>query len=302
MDLSPKGAAFIRTHEGFVDHAYEDAIGVLTLGIGFTWGSDGFREWWDRNRPGQAFGPGATMTREEADKALIFVCAMEYGAAVNRFLGREVRQHIFDGMVSPVFNLGPGALEWRWAKAVKEGELEEAAQRLRQTGTTAKGKLLTGLVRRRREEAELLLNGDYSIGDATQETDPMSDGILRRGERGNAVAELQRKLVERKHYTGRIDGIFGYGTEAAVTEFQRANRLTVDGVAGPETLKALGYKPASSPARPEKPPASVPTPGNTLPPRVDEPAGQPARVGIVGLIVLGLIIVAAVAAYLYLGG
>jgi peptidoglycan hydrolase-like protein with peptidoglycan-binding domain len=39
---------------------------------------------------------------------------------------------------------------------------------------------------------------------------------------------------------GAIDGIFGLQTERAVRQFQRANNLSVDGVAGRETLTALG--------------------------------------------------------------
>lgn len=113
MNLSERGAAFVRRHEGFVDHYYLDPAAVPTIGVGFTWRSESFREWWGRNRPGQKFGPGATMTREEADKALVFMFAAEYGKAVNSFLGKTVKQHIFDGMCSPVFNLGPGSLKWK---------------------------------------------------------------------------------------------------------------------------------------------------------------------------------------------
>lgn len=237
MNLSPAGAAFLRGLEGFVDHWYPDAVGVGTIGIGFTWASAGFREWWDRNRPGEKFGPGSRMTREQADKALIFICAMEYGAAVHRFLNRAVPQHVFDGAVSPVFNLGPGSLQWKWAAALKARDYAEAAELLRTTGTTAKGKKLKGLVTRRNEEAELIKNGDYTLGNAA--SDPLADGMLVRGERGKPVADLQTRLKSRGLYAGAVDGIFGYGTEAAVLEFQRAAGLVADGYAGPRTLAAL---------------------------------------------------------------
>ncbi|MBW3609033.1 MAG: transglycosylase family protein [Actinobacteria bacterium] len=38
------------------------------------------------------------------------------------------------------------------------------------------------------------------------------------------------------------DGVVGPVTRGAVKRFQRKNRLTVDGVIGPQTLKALGIK------------------------------------------------------------
>jgi lysozyme len=36
MGLSPKDAAFIRRHDGFVARYYLDPVGVPTIGIGFT--------------------------------------------------------------------------------------------------------------------------------------------------------------------------------------------------------------------------------------------------------------------------
>jgi len=251
--LSPEGATFLRMLEGFVDHWYADAVGVGTIGIGFTWGSEGFREWWDRNRPGQKFGPGATMTREEADKCLMFICQMEYGKAVGTFLRKTVKQSLFDGMTSPVFNLGPGSLQWKWAGSIKDGEIADGASRLRGTGTTAGGKVLAGLVKRRREEADLIQHGDYKIGGIV-DSDPLTDGILRRGERGKPVMNLQQALARHKLYTGKVDGIFGHGTEAAVLEFQRANGLEADGLAGPATLTKLG-KGLNDP-----PPPDIPSP------------------------------------------
>ncbi len=63
--------------------------------------------------------------------------------------------------------------------------------------------------------------------------------ILRRGSRGEAVAELQRRLA--RAYVPFIvdDGIFGRNTEAAVRAFQESRGLTPDGVCGPQTWAAL---------------------------------------------------------------
>jgi peptidoglycan hydrolase-like protein with peptidoglycan-binding domain len=38
------------------------------------------------------------------------------------------------------------------------------------------------------------------------------------------------------------DGMFGTGTTAALKAFQKKNKLTADGIAGPQTFKALGIK------------------------------------------------------------
>jgi N-acetylmuramoyl-L-alanine amidase len=57
--------------------------------------------------------------------------------------------------------------------------------------------------------------------------------------RGDDVAQLQRLLGSLGFDAGRVDGIFGPNTAAAVTEFQRNAGLPTDGICGPETVAAL---------------------------------------------------------------
>lgn len=63
---------------------------------------------------------------------------------------------------------------------------------------------------------------------------------LQNGSRGEAVAELQRKLTANGFNTGSADGVFGPNTEAAVRRYQEQHGLQVDGIAGPETFASLG--------------------------------------------------------------
>ena len=60
------------------------------------------------------------------------------------------------------------------------------------------------------------------------------------GSRGSEVTQIQTKLKRWGYYTGSVDGIYGSKTVEAVKYFQRKNGLTVDGIAGPNTLKAMG--------------------------------------------------------------
>lgn len=62
---------------------------------------------------------------------------------------------------------------------------------------------------------------------------------LRYPQSGAQVAVLQTALKQLGYYTKKIDGDFGSGTVAAVRAFQADNGLTVDGVAGPVTLRML---------------------------------------------------------------
>ncbi len=63
--------------------------------------------------------------------------------------------------------------------------------------------------------------------------------ILRRGSRGTAVADLQRRLSSAGFNAGTADGIFGSNTDAAVRAFQRSHGLHGDGIVGSMTWGAL---------------------------------------------------------------
>lgn len=62
---------------------------------------------------------------------------------------------------------------------------------------------------------------------------------LSRGDQGQGVKRVQKKLKELGYYDGAIDGLFGPLTDQAVKQFQRANGLDVDGYVGPKTRAAL---------------------------------------------------------------
>lgn len=65
--------------------------------------------------------------------------------------------------------------------------------------------------------------------------------VLKRGSTGEDVEVLQRNLTQLMFYDGAIDGKFGTETENAVKAFQANNRLTADGIVGPDTWSALTY-------------------------------------------------------------
>ncbi len=66
------------------------------------------------------------------------------------------------------------------------------------------------------------------------------------GSRGNEVTQIQTKLKRWGYYKGNVDGIYGSQTQEAVRYFQRKNGLKVDGIAGKNTLKAMGIYSSSS--------------------------------------------------------
>lgn len=66
------------------------------------------------------------------------------------------------------------------------------------------------------------------------------------GSRGDEVRQIQTKLKNWGYYTGSVDGIYGWQTQAAVKSFQKKNGLTSDGIAGKQTLNAMGIFSGSS--------------------------------------------------------
>jgi N-acetylmuramoyl-L-alanine amidase len=56
---------------------------------------------------------------------------------------------------------------------------------------------------------------------------------------GDDVAALQRRLLDMGFDAGRVDGVLGARTDAALRDFQRNVGVRPDGTCGPSTLKAL---------------------------------------------------------------
>jgi hypothetical protein len=88
---------------------------------------------------------------------------------------------------------------------------------------------------------------------------------LRRGSSGILVVRWQSFLLGRGFKPGPIDGNFGKGTDTATKEFQKANSLFVDGVAGNETLAkaaSLGFPLVADPEDNSKNGPNWPPPPN----------------------------------------
>lgn len=74
---------------------------------------------------------------------------------------------------------------------------------------------------------------------ATAATAAESGGALKVGSKGSDVKKLQSKLISLGYLSGKADGVYGTKTAAAVRAFQKASKLTADGVAGEKTLGKL---------------------------------------------------------------
>jgi len=101
--------------------------------------------------------------------------------------------------------------------------------------------VLLSLLRRKFESAG---DGAEGNGDTNESTRPtladlqaarVPDGVLRRGQSGEAATELQNVLHVLGIYSGPRNGTYGPQTRSAVRRFQRSVRLRGDGVYGEAT-------------------------------------------------------------------
>ena len=92
----------------------------------------------------------------------------------------------------------------------------------------------------------ILFISSIIIGISIYKKDDTAETLSKYGSRGTEVTQIQTKLKRWGYYSGNIDGIYGTQTVNAVKYFQRKNGLTVDGIAGPATLRAMGIMTSSS--------------------------------------------------------
>lgn len=95
--------------------------------------------------------------------------------------------------------------------------------------------------------AAILLFGSITLYQNHRINEVKASQVLSRlGSRGEEVRKIQQKLKNWGYYSGGVDGIYGTQTQNAVKSFQRKNGLTADGIAGKDTLNAMGISSSSS--------------------------------------------------------
>lgn len=150
MQITRAGAGFILSHEAIILEAYPDpATGgdPWTIGGGHTAAAGGLRP-----------QPGMVIPLHRALK--IFMQDMKkFGGRVEQAIKVPLQQHEYEGFTSFDQNTGKifgGSVDDKWNR----GDKAQAMATLLQYKNAA-GKVMPGLVRRRKEERELILNGVY---------------------------------------------------------------------------------------------------------------------------------------------
>ncbi|HDC4652477.1 TPA: lysozyme [Enterobacter kobei] len=146
MQTSEKGIALIKLFEGCKLTAYQDSVGVWTIGYGWTQPVDG--------KPIRA---GMTIKQETAER-LLKTGLVSYENDVSRLVKVNLTQGQFDALVSFTYNLGARSLSTSTLlRKINAGDYTGAADEFLRWNK-AGGKVLNGLTRRREAERALFLS------------------------------------------------------------------------------------------------------------------------------------------------
>jgi lysozyme len=221
--INREGLKLLQSFEGLYLEAYQDCVGVWTIGWGVTEGVQ----------------PGMQITVAEAEKMLQDELE-QFETAVADAVRVQIDDNQFSALVSFSYNLGARSLfESTLLQLLNQGKFQEAADEFPRWDK-AGGQSLLGLSRRRRAERALFLSQPWE--EFVHWEPSLVMRLAEPGEplvQGDDVRQLQQALIA-AGFDIEADGIFGKGTDRAVREFQQRKGLTVDGIVGDATRRVLG--------------------------------------------------------------
>ena len=146
MQTSDKGISLIKQFEGCKLTAYQDSVGVWTIGYG-----------WTKPVDGKPIRAGMTIKQETAER-LLKTGLVSYENDVSRLVKVDLTQGQFDALVSFTYNLGARSLSTSTLlRKLNAGDYAGAADEfLRWNKAGGKGR--NGLTRRREAERALFLS------------------------------------------------------------------------------------------------------------------------------------------------
>ena len=141
--VSASGINLICSFEGLRLNAYDDGVGVWTIGFGTTIYPNGIK-----------VKRGDTCTEAQA-KAYMAHDLKKFESAVNSAVAVSINQNQFDAMVSLAYNIGTSAFKnSTLVKKLNAGDIRGAAAQF-DVWNKASGRVLQGLVNRRAVERKL---------------------------------------------------------------------------------------------------------------------------------------------------
>lgn len=258
LTISQNGINLIKQFEGCRLSAYRDAVGVITIGYG-----------WTKPIDGVSLYMGMTITQAKAE-SLLKTGLKSYENNVNKYDNiYHWNQNQFDALVSFAYNIG--SID----KLVRNGNGYKTIPEISNTipkYCNAGGKKLQGLVNRRNKEKELFdktcvnSNNSLTTSTSTKQTSNThlhdlqwainqdklvtpklkEDGLygtntdnalkkcrVKNGSKGNVVSWVQCRVG------ATVDGKAGTNTVEKIKSYQKSKGLITDGIAGYNTIISL---------------------------------------------------------------
>lgn len=157
--LNKASMDLIKEFEGWRSEAYKDAVGVWTIGYGHT----------------SMAGPphvkrGMKISKAEGERMLLHDL-QKYAKAVDEAVNVPLNDNQFGALVSFCYNVGPGNFRKSSVlKRVNAGLFSKVPTRL-MLWNKAGGKVLRGLTRRRKAEADLFMKPSYASPEKVVDTE-----------------------------------------------------------------------------------------------------------------------------------
>lgn len=261
MFISEQGLNLIKQFEGCILSAYDDyndevvtssnqVQGTLTIGYGHI----------------EGVYVGQTITQDQAEQMLkddmVRYCNQTQSVLDSISLPYGITQNMFDALVSFEYNLGQGCLRTLLANGTRDKQtVADMMLEYRNKGSQWE----QGLLRRRNAERELFLEDGSSVvaNNATTQINAtlrdfqqqynmtysanitvdglygpetekaINNTLIKEGQENSLVGFVQCRVG------ATLDYIFGPATKQCVVNYQNANGLSADGIAGPQTFRKL---------------------------------------------------------------
>ena len=223
MRVSKKCIEMVKEFEGCYLEAYQDVVGVWTIGFGITSS--------DKAITGKSIHKGMKISQETAERWLEESLNKKYLPLVLKYqttYGFNTSQ--IDALVSFAYNIGN--IDQLTGYGTRSIALIESRILLY---NKAGGKTLNGLGRRRQAELKMF-QGGKKLYDGAWPKLP-SRGYFQLDDKGKEVEKLQMLLCWLDLFENdQIDGVYGPKTEKAVKELQKIVKTTRNGKFGSKCL------------------------------------------------------------------
>ena len=176
MNISQNGVNLIKRYEGLRLKAYKPVSTEKYWTIGY-------------GHYGADVKEGMEITEKRAEE-LLRQDLKKFEGYVNSYVKVKLTQNMYDSLVSFTYNCGGGSLKSSTLlKLLNKGDYNGAAGQF-EKWTKGGGKVLPGLVKRRKEEKELFLAGGIPQGNVTTKAETKNEDVYVVGKTYTTTANL----------------------------------------------------------------------------------------------------------------